>query len=483
MNAEKISPQKILVIYDNRLPPEQTRITIIEHVHTMDYSEVPHDIVYYNTHEIPPPIFGYHYDPIPISKTLLEENWDAVILHYSFLSFRIIGETADLWEEQFDWINQLSGIKIAIPQDEGNYSGLLDEWLYGWDVSIIFSVHYKSDGPLYPIMRNHAAIYPCLPGYIDMKKAKNILEKLLPIAKRTKDIIYRVRKLPYWFGRAGYKKSYLAEVVSEKANVSGLIVDIKSGHKESFYGNDWLEFIASGKTVLAAQGGYSMINYYGEIPTRAEYIIRQKPEISFNNFSKKMPYGWDDFELFTITPRHFDAAIVKTCQVLLEGEYKNVLKPNRHYILIKEDYSNLDDVLRKIKDLDYIKVIADRTYEDIVQGGRFSYKTFAEEIENAIMIKQKNIKGRMDIEMEDHTDKIKSLERELLAGRKQNSTNLHKILDLLTNNPQTAISNELIYFNNFVRKYLIWMKLFFLIEVCILALVMIICVIALAILL
>ena len=38
-----------------------------------------------------------------------------------------------------------------------------------------------------------------------------------------------------------------------------------------------------------------------------------------------MPRGWDSYAFFAISPRHLEAVITKTAQVLVEGRYSGVL--------------------------------------------------------------------------------------------------------------------------------------------------------------
>lgn len=46
-----------------------------------------------------------------------------------------------------------------------------------------------------------------------------------------------------------------------------------------------------------------------------------------------------------ISSRHFDAIGTGTCQILVEGRYNDLLTPNEHYIALKADYSNLQEVM------------------------------------------------------------------------------------------------------------------------------------------
>ena len=49
-------------------------------------------------------------------------------------------------------------------------------------------------------------------------------------------------------------------------------------------------------------------------------------------------------DLRTISPRHFEAAAFRVCQVLFEGRYAGVMEPMRHYIPLRKDFSNFDEV-------------------------------------------------------------------------------------------------------------------------------------------
>ena len=251
MNA---SSKRILIIYTNGDPPEITRKTITDHLNIMECSDINHDIVYYNTHETVSNLAQMDNKPGDIPDELCNKYFDAIILHYTFLSFRTLGLPFYKWKRKFDWIRDFKVLKIAIPQDEGDYAALLDEWLYDLGVSVIFSVHYKSEGPLYPIMRNYAEIYPCLPGYIEEKTAQEFRSKLPSIAIREKDIVYRARRLPHWYGRAGLMKYRIADVVEPKAKALGFNVDISTRVEDSIMSRDWLKFLASSKALIELSG-------------------------------------------------------------------------------------------------------------------------------------------------------------------------------------------------------------------------------------
>jgi hypothetical protein len=74
-----------------------------------------------------------------------------------------------------------------------------------------------------------------------------------------------------------------------------------------------------------------------------------------------------------------------TCQILLEGQYNGVLEPWRHYIPLKNDYSNLEEVMDLVKDVECMQRIADVAYTEIIESGTWSYRNFVDSIERDVI--------------------------------------------------------------------------------------------------
>jgi phytoene dehydrogenase-like protein len=107
-----------------------------------------------------------------------------------------------------------------------------------------------------------------------------------------------------------------------------------------------------------------------------------------------MPVGWDDHEFFAVSPRHFEAIMTKTCQILIEGRYNRVLEPEKHYIALKRDFSNLDEVLERLGDEQGIRSMVERAYEEIYLSGRYTYRSLAIDIETALSKQQRERQER-----------------------------------------------------------------------------------------
>jgi len=435
------SIKRILVVFHNSTPDEKTRITILQHLQVFEYSEFKHHLVYYNTYEATPRgvIDTAH---VSIPSNLKNMVFDAIILHYTFLNQCTLGFSFYKWRRKFDWIRELNCLKIAMPQDEGDFIELLDEWLFDLGVSVIFSIHYRKGGPLYPIMSEHSSIYPCLPGYIDDKTANRLKRTLLPICERQKDIVYRARQLPYRFGKAGRMKYMVADMVAPRAISRGFNVDISTRYEDAIYGDTWFDFLSSAKAVIGTPGGWSAIDWRGELRANTNRMLRKNPSLRFEEFNKQMSKGWDDYQFFTVTPRHFEAVITKTCQVLVEGDYKGILEADRHYLPIKQDFSNLDDVLEKLQDVNYLQELADRAYKDIFLTGQYSYRSFAKKID-IILNKHLNSEKEVGVSMTDSKSAnkaIAALERQLIAERHQNALIHASIPDLADQMTEKIVS-------------------------------------------
>ena len=364
------SPLRILVLYWYPVPIYQMRLAVQQHLYALEKGDQRHEIIYHNVYQN--------------TRPLKASNFDVVILHTTFLCMRW-SEFFYTLKSELEWVKKLSCLKIAIPQDEYDHSEVLDEWLFEWQVSIIFSCFDETHHEvLYPMMSKCASFYRCLTGYIDEDMARRIETSLLSIDKRPNDIVYRASKLPYWFGSHGQLKHEIAGIVAGRAQSHGLRHDISTRQEDTILGAAWIDFVASGRTVIGCESGSSALDRRGELKAKIQALLAENDQLSFEEVSAQLPNGWDTFSFFAISPRHLEAVITKTCQILLEGTYDGILQPNKHYIPLRRDFSDLDEVLEKLKDHGFLQRIADQAFEDIYRSGQCSYSKFASDIQRAI---------------------------------------------------------------------------------------------------
>lgn len=76
--------------------------------------------------------------------------------------------------------------------------------------------------------------------------------------------------------------------------------------------------------------------------------------------------------------------MTNTCQILVRGSYNGILQPDRHYIPLEPDYSNLHDALEKLNDEAYVEAMVARADADIVRSHDWSYRRFVEMIDREV---------------------------------------------------------------------------------------------------
>ena len=318
-------------------------------------------------------------DPAP--PRLARTAPDLCILHTTFLSHARWSYGFEEYRRRFGWVASLRCPKVALPQDEYDHAAVIEEWLLELGVTSVYSCFGPEQwGTLYPRLGRPAALHETLTGFIDEHAAAALAKRLVPHSQRQWDVVYRARKLPYWLGSHGQLKHRIAEVVRQRAGELGLRADISTRPEDTIYGAGWLDFMMSGRAVIGAESGSSVLDSRGEIQRRISRLVAEQPGIGFDEVDAQMPRGWDSYTFFAISPRHLEAVITKTAQVLVEGRYSGVLEAERHYIPLRRDFANLDEALGRLQDREAVEAMTERAYCDIYLSGRHNLSAFAERL-------------------------------------------------------------------------------------------------------
>jgi hypothetical protein len=360
--------KRLLVLYSYP-KAMQMRRAVRDHLHALDGGA--ERIVYHDAFGEPP-------------RRIRGLEFDGVVLHTTFLCERWSDQFADV-RRRYAWLSDVPCTKVALPQDEYDHSEVLDEWLSELGVSDVFTVLGEDVRPvLYPTLHERAHFHPALTGYIDDAMASYCAAHLRPTSDRAFDIVYRATRLPYWFGSHGQLKHKIAEIVGERLVAHDLRADISTEWDDTIFGDAWSDFLMSGRAIIGAESGSSVLDRRGEIQSRIRTLLAEQPALSFEEVGRELPEGWDSCRFFAISPRHLEAVVTKTAQVLVEGTYSGVLEAERHYIPLRPDFSNLDDVLERLHDHRLLQETADRAYEEIYVGGAYRYSDFAAALRAAL---------------------------------------------------------------------------------------------------
>ena len=87
--------------------------------------------------------------------------------------------------------------------------------------------------------------------------------------------------------------------------------------------------------MLGVESGVSAFDLEDEVLTEYAELERASGGVAIEDLTS-LP-RWEDRVYYrTISPRHFEAAAFRVCQVLFEGRYSGVLEPMVHYIPLQE---------------------------------------------------------------------------------------------------------------------------------------------------
>ncbi len=327
--------------------------------------------------------YFYHDYRQPVTDAMRKIRFHAVILDTSFLALRYLRPIELFYEYQqkYSFIRDSDTVRIAFPQDEYDNCQLLDEWLIHYKVDIAFSVCWDHRDVLYPLTAKAGEIRECLTGYVDDRDVSDMKSKWEALQNRRIDVSYRARNLPPEFGCYGRQKAIIGEKFKEALASHDLNIDISTNPKDVFVGDDWLRFLLDSRFVLGSQGGSSLCDPRGEIRDRIRAFLRKNPDAAFEDIEAACFPGLDGQYIFSaISPRLFEYAAAGCAQVLIRAPYLGTLTPGEHYICVEPDFSNLEDVIAQLFDLDAASRMAEAAYETLIASNRYHYSRFIADV-------------------------------------------------------------------------------------------------------
>lgn len=301
--------------------------------------------------------------------------YDAVVIHYSVR----LSVEAHLSPGCADALQGYGGLKIAFVQDDYETTETTRTWIERLGVHAVFTIVPKAYiEAVYPKSRfAHVEFHETLTGFVPLRPKPP--EQLKPIAERKWVIGYRGRDLPYWYGNLGREKLIIGQRMRQICDERGITVDIESQTDRRIYGSGWYDFLENSKATLATESGANVFDDYGDIRRDVEKALAAEPTLSYEEiFARYLAEHEGRIVVNQISPKVFESIAYKTALVMFEGAYSGVVEPWKHYIPLKKDFSNIDDVLSKLADDEYLQSMAERAYSHVVESDRYSYRQFIE---------------------------------------------------------------------------------------------------------
>jgi hypothetical protein len=321
------------------------------------------------------PMFGDLPDELEL------DAFDGLVVHYN-----VVMSNPEYLSPLARWrIRQYRGVKGAFIQDEYRFVDRTTSALRTLGINVLFTCVPEDQVPLVypaerlPEMRRTVTV---LTGYVPEEL---ISRPTRPYRERDIDVSYRGRRLLAWMGRLAQEKAAIADRFAADAPAYGLALDISTREEDRLYGEAWIDFLSRSKAMLGVESGTSVFDFDGSIEPTVNAYVADHPEASFEEVQRRFLTDVDGrIRLNQISPRCFEAAALGTLMVLYPGDYSGVLEPWRHYVPLEKDHSNMDEVVRAIRDPETWERITKQAREEVALNPRNSFRAMVEAVDDGL---------------------------------------------------------------------------------------------------
>jgi hypothetical protein len=309
------------------------------------------------------------------------DDFDVVVIHYT-LVITIDWYLPPALRER---VAHFRGLKVQFIQDEYRWIDPITAGMRELGIDLLFTLAPQSEvEKIYGARLPGVKTVTTLAGYV----SDDLVGRATPaLEKRPLDVGYRGRTPPHWLGRIGQEKAEIGRGFLERAARYGLRCDIGWSETDRIYGERWIEFLTSCRATLGTESGATIADYDGSVEQRVREYLAADPTASFEEVEQDVlaPYE-GNINLKVISPRQFEAAALRTALILFPGGYSGILEPDRHYIPLAKDFSNIDDVAERLRDLPSLQAMVDRAYDDLVASRRYSLEAFIRDFDELIAV-------------------------------------------------------------------------------------------------
>ena len=332
-----------------------------------------------------------------IPRGLDLSRFDAVVIHYTLVACTDFYLTPAARQQ----IAAFTGLKAIFIQDEYRFVDKSMTAMRQIGVNVLFTCAPPAVmTQVYPPEKlPGVTVVNCLTGYVPAE----LLDRPVPKpADRPIDIGYRGRNVPAWLGELGQEKIHIGIKVRDEAPAYELKVDISFREEDRLYGEAWIDFVSRCKAMLGVESGASLVDFTGEIQRNVEAHVADKPHTPFEELrSRYFAEEEGKISFAQISPRCFESAALRTLMVLYEGNYSGVLEPWHHYVPLKKDHSNFDEVARILRDPARIEEIVTCAYDEIARNPRWSFQEATKSVDNVL---ESTFKPEMHSKVAAYTD-------------------------------------------------------------------------------
>lgn len=312
------------------------------------------------------------------------DAYDAIIINYCVVSISRLPTPPGYMGSLAIALRNFRGPKLSTIQDEYDFTERANRWLRKVEIDVLLTCVPPEGRDLVFPKFNGVRFEPALTGYISPEVLEGS-ERARPLAERPIVVGYRGRELPYRVGDMGQWKAEIGRRFAAECTERGIKHDIAVDEDSRFHGHAWLEFIRRCRVQLGSPSASNVFDLDGSLHEFVQRAYdRSRGQIKYSDVRDKIEsrkVHWDNGQ---ISPRVFEAVASRTALAMIRSRYSGVLEPDEHYIPVNPDYSNIDDVFRRIDDVESLQAMADRAFDHVVGNKANHYSGYVARIDDLL---------------------------------------------------------------------------------------------------
>ncbi len=316
------------------------------------------------------------------------EMFDVIIINYSIRTCQPLNQGCLQLSPAFiPALKKYQGYKVLFVQDEYDGTEYTRQFIEQLNIKLVYTcVPKQFVNTIYPHSRFPTVTFiSVLTGYIADNHLK-LHQYHKPFTQRQYAISYRARILASWYGDLCQEKMAIGKRMLAECERRNIPANIAWQDHQRIYGDAWYQFLANAKATLATESGCNVFDDRYEIRQSIQQELNVNPTISYAEIhAKYLAQHEGKVKMNQISPKIFEAIALKTALICYEGEYSGIIKPHIHYIPLKKDFSNVEEVLAKLDDHNYLEEITTQAYNDILLSEKYTYKKFIATIDNTLI--------------------------------------------------------------------------------------------------
>ena len=199
------------------------------------------------------------------------------------------------------------------------------------------------------------------------------------------DIGYRGCPAPWYLGNN--EKAEIAEFFVGNADRLGLTVDISLDMNRRFDALGYANFLNRCRGQIGTEAGGDYFELTDKTRKLVNSYVNRNCDVSWPEVKRLFfdSYG-PSVPMRIISGRQVEAAACKSVQILFDGRYNDYFLPDVHYIPLRKDFADVDQVMNKLRDTTYCTKLANNAFD--VAMTELTYdsllKRFRESIANVL---------------------------------------------------------------------------------------------------